>query len=90
MVVALTLQFSFGTEVFVTFTLFGAVALALAFVLADTGQRVVLRGVIGPIALAYAIAAVIVSPYLYYAFQPGAPPILPARTDMFPTTRSRS
>jgi hypothetical protein len=83
LVVLLTLQFSFGAELFVTFTLFGAVALALAFLLGDAGQRQRLLPVFGLIALAYAITAVIVSPYLYYAFQPGGLPILLGRTDMF-------
>ena len=83
LVVALTLQFSFGAEVFVSFTLFGACALVIAFVFGDAGQRAALRGVLSPIALAYVISALIVSPYLYYAFQPGGLPILLARTDMF-------
>ena len=83
LVVTLTLQFSFGAEVFVTFTLFGAVALVLAYVFADSPQRVALRGVLWSIAIAYVITAVIVSPYLYYAFQPGGLPIVLTRTDMF-------
>ena len=80
---ALVLQFSFGAEVFVSFTLFGAVALAIAYAAADERLRASLRGVLGPILLAYAVTAVIVSPYLYYAFQPGGLPILVWRTDMF-------
>jgi hypothetical protein len=81
--VSLILQFSFGAEVFVTFTLFAAIALAIAFGLADTRLRAQLRGVLGPIVLAYAITAVVVSPYLYYAFQPGGLPIVLSRTDKF-------
>lgn len=80
---ALVLQFSFGAEVFVSFTLFGAVALAIAYAAADQRLRASLHGVLGPIVLAYAATAVIVSPYLYYAFQPGGLPILAWRTDMF-------
>lgn len=83
LVVALVLQFSFGAEVFVTFTLFGAIALGVGYAFADTRQRASLRGVLAPIALAYAATAVIVSPYLYYAFQPGGLPILVWRTEMF-------
>lgn len=83
LVVTLVLQFSFGAEVFVTFTLFGAVALALAFVFGNVAQRTALRSGLWPIALAYALTAVIVSPYLYYAFQPGGLPIVLTRTDMF-------
>ena len=83
LVVALTLQLGFSAEVFVSFTLFAAVAFALAFALADSPLRLALRGLFVPIALAYGVTAVIVSPYLYYAFQPGGLPILPWRTDMF-------
>ena len=81
--VALALQFSFGAEVFVSFTLFGAVALAIGYAFADARLRASLRGVLGPIVLAYVATAVIVSPYLYYAFQPGGLPILVWRTNMF-------
>ena len=83
LVVALALQFSFGAEVFVSFTLFGAVALALGFAFADPRLRAGLRAVLVPIVLAYAATAVIVSPYLYYAFQPGGLPVLVWRTEMF-------
>lgn len=83
LVVLLVLQFSFGSEVFVTFTLFGAVAYALALVFGGPAQRRPLLEMLGLLALAYALTAVIVSPYLYYAFQPGQVPILLTRTDMF-------
>ena len=83
LVVTLAFQFLFGAEEFVSFTLFGAIALALGFVLGNSEQRAAVRGVVVPIALAYLITAVIVSPYLYYAFQPGGLPILLDRTDMF-------
>jgi hypothetical protein len=83
LVVALVLQFSFGAEVFVSFTLFGTVALALGYAFADSRLRTDLRSVLVPIVLAYAATAVIVSPYLYYAFQPGGLPILVWRTEMF-------
>lgn len=83
LVLALTLQFGFSAEVFVSFTLFAAVALAIAYTIGDRELRDALRHLLGPIGLAYAATAVIVSPYLYYAFQPGGLPILLWRTDLF-------
>ena len=83
LVVVLVLQFSFGAEVFVSLTLFGAIALAIAYAFADVDLRSRIRSVLGPIVLAYAATAVIVSPYLYYAFKPGGLPILVWRTNMF-------
>ena len=44
LVAALTLQFGFSAEVFVSFTLFAAVALALAFAFGDSELRAALRG----------------------------------------------
>jgi hypothetical protein len=83
MVVALTLQFLFSAEVFVTMTLFGAVALGAALVLLDAGARMRLRHVLLPIGVSYLATAVLVFPYLYYAFKPGGLPILLWRTDHF-------
>jgi hypothetical protein len=83
LVVLLTALFSFGSEEFVTFTMFGAITLAVAFLLADRQERSTLLGMLVSLLLAYTITAVIVSPYLYYALQPGGLPILLARTDMF-------
>lgn len=83
MVIALVLQFSFSVEVFASLTLFGAVALALTYVLASAPGRARLRRLLGPIALSYLVAVVIVSPYLYYALQPGGEPLLTSRSDKF-------
>ena len=83
MAVALTLQFLFSAEVFVSLTLFGAVALATALVLLDADGRARVRAVLAPIAVSYLATAVLVSPYLYYAFKPGGLPILLWRTDHF-------
>lgn len=73
---ALALQFSFSTEVFATMTLFGALAvlLALACMPPDIRRRLASAG--GWIISAYAVAAVIVAPWLYYTFAdrvPGRP-----------------
>jgi hypothetical protein len=80
-VIALALQFLFSAEVFVSMTLFGAFALAAAYLLADPALRTRLRHLIRLISIAYIATAVIVSPYLYYAFQPGGVPRLPYRAD---------
>ncbi len=81
--IALVLQFSFSAEVFVSMTLFGVVALAVGYALGDADARGRLRGLLAPVALAYLVTAVLVSPYLYYAFQPGGLPILLGRTNLF-------
>jgi hypothetical protein len=83
MVICLVLQFSFATEVFASLTLFGAAALVLAYLLADGCVRSQLRGLVPSLVVAYAITAVIVAPYLYYALQPHGLPILPARDNNF-------
>ncbi|MGI8904028.1 MAG: hypothetical protein ACR2IP_10300 [Solirubrobacteraceae bacterium] len=83
LVVALVLQFSFSPEVLVSLTLFGFAAVAIGYALGDPGARAALRGLLAPVALAYLLTAVLVSPYLYYAFQPGKLPILLGRTNMF-------
>lgn len=83
MALALIFQFLFSAEVFVTFTLFGAVALASAFAFADAELRARLRHLLWPLAAAYLVTAAVVSPYLYYAFQPGGLPVLLWRTDHF-------
>ena len=54
-------------------TAMGAMALLLGWLFApnDTGKRIL--SVLLPIAVAYAIAVVVVSPYLYYLFAFGSP-----------------
>jgi hypothetical protein len=67
-------QFSFSTELVATMTLALAVAVALAFACVPDA-RASLRSLLAPIAAGYAVAAVLVSPLLYYAlsdFQSGA------------------
>ncbi len=80
---ALLLQFSFSAEVFVTFTLAGALALALAAWRGDRGLRRRVVALLGPILLAYCAVAVVASPYIYAALQPGGVPILPKRVNVF-------
>jgi hypothetical protein len=60
----LSFQFLTSTEVFLTFTAFGLAMLALGRVV-NSGQRDQLFGMAKRILAAYAIAGLIVSPYLY-------------------------
>jgi hypothetical protein len=74
MTAALAFQFSISTEVFAMATLLGVAALAAAFVLFTEHRTAVLAT--GKLVLAaYALTAVLVSPFLYYmAFRPYARP----------------
>jgi hypothetical protein len=76
---ALTLQFLFATEILLTFTLFGAMAFALALLLVRD-LRPMLTRITALVAGAYCICAAILSPFLYYLvtrprneFQPSEP-----------------
>jgi hypothetical protein len=68
---ALVVQFSISTELFATMTLVGAIAFALALAILDAEAHRNLLRAIPPIVLAYAVCAVVVSPYLYYLFAYG-------------------
>lgn len=80
---ALLMQFGFSPEVFVSFTLFGAVAGAVAYGLGPEPLRRRLVVAAGFVALAYAITAMLAAPYLYYAFKQGGLGVLEWRTDKF-------
>jgi hypothetical protein len=75
----LTIQFLCGIELFATATIFGGFALLLAIVCFDGETRSRLLNLIAQLAAAYAIAMIVVSPYLYYLFALGFPrePIWP-------------
>jgi hypothetical protein len=75
----LTVQFLCGIELFATMTLFGGFALLVAIVFFEGEVRARLWNLIGPLAAAYAIAMIVVSPYLYFLFALGFPhdPIWP-------------
>ena len=62
---AMIAQFSISSEVLATATLFGAIALALAFALLPQ-RRPVLLGVVKLIGAALLVTVVVVSPYLLY------------------------
>jgi hypothetical protein len=70
---ALTFLFLTSTEIFATATLFGAMALLIAMWLWHERMRSVLYPVGVELGFAYALTAVVVSPYLYYALAFGEP-----------------
>jgi hypothetical protein len=75
----LTVQFLCGIELFATMTLFAGLALLIAFIFFDNETRARLLALTVPLAAAYAVAMIVVSPYLYYLFALGFPhdPIWP-------------
>jgi hypothetical protein len=75
----LVLQCLISTEVLATMTVIGAMALSAAFALLP-GMRRRMMAVAVPIAAAYASAAMLLTPFFYYAFVAGAPP----RDPIFP------
>ncbi len=80
---ALVLQFSFTTEIFLSLTVFGFAALVAAYLWGNPELRLRLRALAVPVGVSYLLTAVIVSPYLYYALKPGGVPVLPGRDDYF-------
>jgi hypothetical protein len=79
----LVLQFSFSTELFLTMTLFGGLALALAFFFSPAARDAILR-TSGWLAVTYALAGVAVGPYLYHLATGGGIDLPPR----WPTTYS--
>ena len=63
-----TAQFLITTEVLATMTIFGALALAAAWMMGESGLRRRIAELAAPIFLAYLGMAILVSPYLYYLF----------------------
>lgn len=66
--VLLTAQFLFFAEGAASATFAGAIAFALALAFTDNNIRRRLWELVPPIGVAYAIAVIILSPYLYYMF----------------------
>ncbi len=69
----LTVQFLCGIELFATVAIFGGFAMLVAVFFFDGETRPRLLNLVGPLAAGYAIAMIMVSPYLYYLFVPGYP-----------------
>jgi hypothetical protein len=63
-----TAQFLIATEILATMTVFGALALAAAWVMGERDLRRRIAELAAPIFLAYLGMAILVSPYLYYLF----------------------
>jgi hypothetical protein len=74
--IALTLaaEFLIALEVFATMTIFGLTSIALALAVSPNDVRKRIAGAVLPLALGYALAAVIVSPFIYYLLAPGSNP----------------
>ncbi|MGH7916076.1 MAG: hypothetical protein ACREQE_01300, partial [Candidatus Binataceae bacterium] len=70
---ALIAAAGFELELFATMSLFGGFALAIGYAFADSHTRRRIRELLLPLLCAYAMAAVLMLPYLYYFFQPGFP-----------------
>lgn len=77
----LVVQFAISAEVFSSLTLFGAVALLVAYGLGSAGERARLRTLFVTLGWAYLATLVVCAPYLYWAFQPGQVPASAARAD---------
>jgi hypothetical protein len=69
----LAFEFLTSTEVFATLVVFGALAMALAIVLAPPRRRGPLLSTVGGVALSVLLAGVVVSPFMYYVFAFGVP-----------------
>ncbi len=69
---ALTFQFLFSTEIFASMTVFGILVLALSFIIMGWSRRFFLHRM-ALILSAYFLAAILVSPYLYYLIAFGFP-----------------
>ncbi len=69
----LAVQFLCSVELFATVTIVGGFALMLALVLFDGELRARLAGLLAPAAAGYAIAAAVLSPYLFYLLAHGFP-----------------
>lgn len=71
--VLLVAQFLFVLELLATLTAVGIVALVAGFAIGPEHWRTAVRDAAIPIALAYALAAVLLTPYFYYLFAFGMP-----------------
>jgi hypothetical protein len=72
---ALTLaaEFLIALEVFATMTLFGLLTVVLGLAASPNPSRRRIASVLRPLTIGYALAAVLVAPFIYYLFAPGNP-----------------
>ena len=66
-------QFLLFIETFATMTMSAAIAIAIALLVTGESDRGRVRALIAPIALSYALAMLLLTPYLYYLFAFGFP-----------------
>lgn len=67
-------QFLFSIELAASVVIFGAIALLLGWFLGGDAVRIRLRtALLEPIAWSFLMSLLLLSPYLFYLFQPGAP-----------------
>jgi hypothetical protein len=79
LVIILLFHFLSSSEVFATTTVFGALTMALSYVIFDSETGHHLTGITEEIASAYALLAVLLAPYMYYVFEQRLPnPFFPA------------
>jgi hypothetical protein len=69
----LTLEFLVSTEIVAIMTLFGGMAMIIAFVVLPHEHKRSLRRSLPSLALAYAVSGMLLLPYLYYVFFYGVP-----------------
>lgn len=66
-------QFLIFVETFATMTMSAAIAIAIALLVTDGNDRNRIRALLAPIALGYALAMILLAPYLYWLFAFGFP-----------------
>jgi hypothetical protein len=66
-------QFLLFIETFATMTMSGAIAIAIALLVTGESDRSRVCALIAPIAISYALAMLLLAPYLYYLFAFGFP-----------------
>lgn len=66
-------QFLLFTEIFASATIFGAITYLLAIIIYPEESRARLRAMLGPILASYALALLILSPYIYLIFSEPVP-----------------
>jgi len=66
-------QFLLFIETFATMTMSAALAIAIALLVTGESDRGRIRALVAPIALSYALALIMLAPYLYYLFAFGFP-----------------
>ncbi len=72
--VVMAIEFLCSTELFATTSMFGAFALALAYLFGASDTKSAIEKVVVELATTYGILIVVLAPYLYFVFARGVPP----------------